>query len=133
MWLIDCPNGYLRQFQNKTPCQDTLIMPSVCSSAFQNRSIKFMRTVHMRAFLPYMYLHSEGRKGQQMFRPKGYTHQHAYIGIVVNKHATCIPPIATNTNLLPSASNHRLKNKLKTKPWRTFFEKLSVTSASPAY
>lgn len=76
-----------------------------------------------------------------------------YIGIVVSKHAIWMPPMATKTSLLPSASSQRLKNNEKTSPCNyddkivsvrvqdtchgsmltIFLLKFNVTSASPAY
>lgn len=61
----------------------------------QNLSIRFRRTVHIRALLPYMY-----------------------IGTVVAKQASWIPPMATKVFFDPSASSQRLKKSEKTRPWK---------------
>jgi hypothetical protein len=88
----DCPAEYPNHTVQAVP-RLVQVHRNCAQSMLQNLSINFFLTVHILARLPKMY-----------------------IGIVVNKHAICMPPIARKTSLGPSDSNQFGKNRLNTKP-----------------
>lgn len=76
----------------------TPILSIIFVCRLQNFSIRFFRTVHILARLPY-----------------------TYIGMEKSMHASWIPPTAMKVFLGPDDSSQWGKNREKIKPWRISF------------